>query len=131
MYNLTDRQKEIAMWLVQNIRAGNLNENFKVFWVPNIEKATPEAGFTDYKGSVEELANLDLTQGSLIALSNNNLLFYQVKESEQFETWDCTLTGEIYKAVDNDFNSPDISFMDYLTPLANPSGFDKELVQLG
>ena len=32
-----------------------------------------------------------------------------------------------YKAVDNDFNSPDTSFINYLNPLANPSGFDEEL----
>jgi hypothetical protein len=128
MYNLTDGQKEIAKWLVKNVKAGNLNENFEICWVVIPGESSLQAGFTDYRGS-EDLSKIDLTQGSLIALSVNNLLLYQVKGSEQFGTWECTLTGDIYTAVDNDFNSPDTSFIKYLTPLSNPSGFDKELAR--
>ena len=130
MYNLTDDQKKQAKWLVENVKAGNLDENFQIWWVKTLEKSYPEAGFTDYKGTKDELDNVDLTQGSLKALSANNLLLYQVTSLSPLEAWDCTLTGNIYVAVDSGFNSPDSSFIDYLTPpLANPSGFDEELAR--
>jgi hypothetical protein len=96
----------------------------------------------NYRGQEKEFQNLGITKGNIYALRENKLLFFQVIQPYQDgsmvgfkiqlpkpEIWNCTLTDEIYKAVDNDFNSPDTSFIDYLTPLANPSGFDKELAR--
>ena len=37
------------------------------------------------------------------------------------------MTGKAYEAVDSNFGAPDTSFTKYLTPLADVSGFDKEL----
>jgi len=45
MYNLTDDQKKQAKWLVENVKAGNLDENFQIWWVKTSEKSYPEAGF--------------------------------------------------------------------------------------
>jgi hypothetical protein len=94
----------------------------------------------NYRGEEKEFQNLGITKGNIYALCENKLLFSQVIQPYQDgsmvgskiqlpkpEIWNCTLTDEIYKAVDNDFNSPDTSFIDYLTPLANPSGLDEEL----
>jgi hypothetical protein len=65
----------------------------------------------------------------LRALIDEKLLNYEDILMPTQEIWHCILTGSIYKAVDNDFNSPDTSFIDYLTPLANPSGFDEALTK--
>ena len=125
MYNLTDSQKELAKWLVQNVRDGNLNETFKiVFWFNGFDPDMSATIFS-YKGN-QDINRLNLTQGHLKVLSENDLLSYEKTPSKD-EAWNCTLKGSIYKAVDNDFNSPDTSFIDYLSPLANPSGFDEEL----
>jgi hypothetical protein len=135
MYNLTDNQKKVAKWLVKNVKDGNLNEEFHIQWGGN------QFWILNYRGTEQELKDIVITKGSLNALVANKLLFYQPNRSGHSNTSEdisrlfapdsryCTLTGDIYTAVDNDFNSPDISFIDYLIPLANPSGFDEALIK--
>jgi hypothetical protein len=164
MYNLTDNQKKLAKWLVKNVKEGNLDEEFKIELRPAnfktreeldklfaINSLSPdmEVELLTYRGTKPDYQNIHMTQASLQALVNNDLLrshvLQEAKNSESkniFEGSPVTfttmplnevvrysLTGSIYKAVDDDFNSLDTSFVDYLTPLANPSDFDEALTK--
>ena len=142
MYNLTDTQKNVAKWLVQSVRVGHLDEAFRIIDSGTMTiQGDLQFLLSDYRGIKKELYDIGITKGSLQALVENNLLLCRVTQEEipmspfhdiqsyRKETWDCTLTGSIYTAVDNDFNSPDTSFIDYLIPLANPSGFDEALTK--
>lgn len=142
MYNLTGSQKKFAKWLVQNVKDNNLDEEFHIIWsFMSYDKVIPN-NLLNYRGEEQELDNLKISKGMINALVENKLLFSQVIQPHQNgsvvgfiinppepEVWNCTLTGEIYKAVDNDFHSSDTSFIDYLIPLANPSGFDEALTK--
>ena len=138
MYNLTDSQKKIAKWLVQNVRTGVLDEEFTIEWHPTTKKGFPQAKLLSYKGTEEELQSTSITLSSMQALIRNELLIHSTLQLSRspyrsYTDYKCSikarprlnqidkynLTGNIYTAVDNDFNSPDTSFIDYLTPLAN------------
>ena len=140
MYTLTNSQQKFARWLVQNVREKKLDEEFYIQWSFTYGNKVIPTNLSSYIGEKNELDNLRITKGLINALAENKLLFFQFIQPYQDasyidlkfqfpkpEIWNCTFTSDIYKAVDNDFNSPDTSFIDYLTPLANPSGFDEEL----
>jgi hypothetical protein len=130
MYNLTDNQKALAKWLVQEVRAGKLDESFEILWINSMAHPTPQAQILNCKSSEE---TYEVTMGGLDALAANKLIICE----SSYKTWQsgtpyehrrrCTLTGKIYEAVDSDFDSPDISFIQYLTPLENINSFDQEL----
>ncbi|WP_071191516.1 TIGR02391 family protein [Trichormus sp. NMC-1] len=126
MYNLTETQKIIAQWLVKSVRDRKLEEEFTIYWIETFETSSPQAAFFDWRGTEDELKEVDLTQGALNALNANDLLYIDQNISQR---WKCTLKGKIYEAVDEDFNAPDTSFLKYLSPLTDISGFDKELKQ--
>ncbi len=125
MYNLTETQKIIAKWLVQSVRDKKLEEEFTIYWIETFETSSPQAVLFDWRGTKDELKEVDLSQGALNALKANDLLYIE----NISKNWKCTLTGKIYEAVDKDFNAPDTSFLKYLSPLTDISGFDKELKQ--
>lgn len=143
MYNLTGSQKKVAKFLVQIVRAGLLDEEFTLEWHRTTKKEFPKAKLLGYRGTEQELQSTPINQSSIHALISNNLLDYSnfqssIRLSAHYtssikpdldEIYKYNLTGNIYTAVDNDFNSPDISFIDYLTPLANPTGFDEALTR--
>lgn len=143
MYNLTDSQKKIAKWLVQSVRTGLLDEEFTIEWHPTSKKGFPKAKLSGYRGTEEELQSTSITLSSMQALISNKLIISSTLQLSRRSYIDYTcstqlrlnqinkynLTGNIYAAVDNDFNSPDTSFVDYLTPLSNPSGFDEALTK--
>lgn len=84
-------------------------------------------------GSDDDLP--EITQGALDVLVANDLILcainYETRKSgSQHESKRrCTLTGRAYEAVDKNFDAPDTSFINYLTPLADVGGFDKQLKQ--
>ncbi|PZO35756.1 MAG: hypothetical protein DCF19_23200 [Pseudanabaena frigida] len=145
MYSLTDSQKKIAKWLVQSVRTGLLDEEFTIEWHPTAKKGFPKAKLSGYRGTEEELQSTSITLSSMQALISNKLIIYSTLQLSRRSYVDHTcstqprlnqinkynLTGNIYTAVDNDFNSPDTSFVNYLTPLAlaNPIGFDEALTK--
>jgi hypothetical protein len=45
-YNLTEGQKDLLRKLVQEVKAGNLPEEFWVYWISE----TPLGVFAEYKG---------------------------------------------------------------------------------
>ena len=84
--------------------------------------------FLGHEGQTHFLAVKGVTQGALDALATNSLLLVR-ERSDAFNTRNCTLTGEAYKAVDTNFDAPDTSFMQHLTPLADVTHLDAELKQ--
>lgn len=114
-YNLTDNQKEVAVWLVQEARLRNLPEDFQVSWF-----LSGEIGIANFTG---ESKIPDITQGVLNALRAADLILYQVDSKTHL----CTLLGKIYEAVDSDFNAPDSSFVVHLTPLADLTNLDQDI----
>lgn len=134
MYNLTDSQKALLRWLVQEVRASRLGEEFVIFWFWDSSQATLQAGFLNYDAQALEQAP-EITMGALDALAANNLILYKATPgtgkpgSSHDRNWRCTLQGRAYEAVDKDFNAPDTSFIKYLTPLGDVISFDQELKQ--
>lgn len=132
MYNLTNDQKNTAKWLVNNVRAGRFDAKFKFLRVTTLAKPMTaihnhEGTPYSYEDSELDLINSGLNQDSLNALFSEGLISLKETQASPYLTWECDLRGNIYSAVDSDFNSTDTSFINYLIPLANPSGFDEEL----
>ncbi|WP_271253772.1 hypothetical protein [Pseudanabaena sp. Chao 1811] len=121
MYNLTDSQKKFVKWLVQNVREKKLDEEFHIQWsFTPFDELIPIC-LSNYRGTDQELQNIDISKGCINALAMHKLLLYQVLQSDQDgsyingeiklprpEIWNCTLTSDIYKAVDNDFENPEL-----------------------
>jgi hypothetical protein len=110
-YNLTQTQKDLLKWLVQQAKAELLDEEFFVFsGLGGIRK------INGYSGN-EELPKF--SGSALDALINEDLLGQS--GNAYF------LTGKGLEAVENNFNAPDTSFLRHLTPLADITNLDQEL----
>lgn len=128
MYNLTDNQKTLLRWLVQEVRAGRLpNEEIVIYWI--YDQDPPQSGISNYHGDDEALEQApEITIGALDALVADNLILCDAtlatkKSGSHYERkWRCTLQGRAYEAVDTEFNAPDTSFVKYLTPLGGIVG---------
>jgi hypothetical protein len=123
MYNLNDSQKKFVKWLVQNIREKKLDEEFHIQWSFTLFDELIPVCLSNYRGTEQELQNIGISKGCINALAVHKLLLYQVIQSAQDgsynhinneiklprpEIWNCTLTSDIYKAVDNDFENSDL-----------------------
>jgi len=93
-YNLTDKQKELACWIIAEVRAGNLPESFTIHWVMN-GALIAETGKT-FTG---------LNRGELDALFEAKLLVQalQYNNSGHEDSRRCTLTARAYRGVDTSF----------------------------
>jgi hypothetical protein len=118
-HNLTDHQKEVAGFIVQQVRNGNLSESFHVMEDSegNISIFELNQGGGEGRMDVAET----MTLGDLDALAEARMLiqriFYRTSPaSEHFPTRQeedsrvCTLTGLIYRAVDTNFAVDEESF---------------------
>jgi len=120
VYNLTETQKQLLKEIVGLVQAGTINEEFDIYWHGN-----EAAGFIAMLVCVNKpgVTLSAVTKSGIAALGMSGLLSCQSDSPRQ----SCALTGEAYTAVETDFNAPDTSFLQYLTPLADISGFDTEL----
>jgi hypothetical protein len=119
-YNLTNGQKDLLKEIVSLIQSGSLNEEFQIFWSGN--DATGYEAMLISTGKPGKMLS-SATKSGITALEDNSLLSCHGSESRPT----CTLTGESYRAVETDFNAPDTSFVEYLTPVNGIDGFDEEL----
>ena len=95
-YNLTDGQKDLLRELVQEVRAGNLPEEFWVHWVNDIQTGI----FAEYEGEHPP----PVTQGALDALAASDLILSEPHYGQyQESSRRCTLLGNAYTAVDSEF----------------------------
>jgi hypothetical protein len=113
-YNLTNAQKDLLREIVSTVRAGDLTEEFTIIWMLNGPSLRSGNAFKPAKS---------FSRGKLEALAAANLIHTR---EDQYHTT-VTLTGAAYRAVDDDFDAPDISFVRQLTPLADISNLDDEL----
>jgi|SRR6267378_8002653 len=105
-YNLTETQKKLARFLVEQVQAGNLPESF------NVEDigfgGSGELFLSDTKfiptgmGTTGKL-RVKATFGAFDALAAANMIF---QDSNSDRRRLCTLTGLIYTAVANNFAEP-------------------------
>jgi hypothetical protein len=124
MYNLTESQKNLLRWFVEQVRVDNLSEEFTILWMND---------YVEIRGLKSSVPNSpSIEKGALTALSRNELLFcevfYKTSAGGQSESARrCVLTGKAYEAVESNFNSPDTSFVKHLTPLADITNLDQQL----
>jgi hypothetical protein len=104
-YNLTEKQKDLARWLVAEVRAKRIPESFIIEWL---------APKPYIKGAQEEYKDIDLGsklgRGELDALAEAKLLLQSIstiksQSGNKTVEWtrQCTLTALAYRAVDTDF----------------------------
>ncbi len=119
-YNLTESQKNLARWLAQKAEADELPEEFWVHWI------SEGGGFIgDYEGEDDRPP---VSQGALDALTASDLILSEPHFKPHGEdSRRVTLKGKIFEAVGSDFNAPDVSFVQQLTPLADVTNLDDEL----
>jgi hypothetical protein len=132
MYNLTDSQRDLLRWLVQQVRDGKLKEEFNISWLDSVKVFI--SGFAG--GASVKIPNL--SKGALDALVAAGLILCEIKYrtstgyagiNQQESGRRCTLLGAAYKAVDSNFDSFDTTFINYLTPLVDITNLDAELKQ--
>jgi hypothetical protein len=54
-YNLTDGQKDLVRWMVQEVRAGKLPEEFWVHWVSDMPAGMLTDGLFERRGMRENI----------------------------------------------------------------------------
>ena len=94
MYNLTKSQKEALCWIVQEIRDGNLAEEFSCVFLTN-------GKFARFQGKGADIVEEPpITEGALNALMASELIVVDKREKFLLH---CTLRDNAYKAVDSNF----------------------------
>lgn len=112
--NLTETQKNLLRWLVEQVRSGMLNEEeIRFTWSFN------RTSLVGYKGNVPEVktTTLDALQSSGCLLCNKSF-------QHQYK---CALTSRAYEAVASNFGAPNLSAIPHLTPLTEVKHLDSEL----
>jgi hypothetical protein len=128
VYNLTPGQKNLLRWMVSEVRANDLDEEFTVIWV-----LTGQHCINGFRGDTAN--SPDITRSALDALKREGLIDCAVNQKQKsngtiIETSRrCSVTGKGYEAIDTDFAAPDMSFIRHLDPLAEVSGLDDEIVK--
>jgi hypothetical protein len=93
--NLTETQKGILQWLVEEVRTGNLDEE-EIWFVWNFN-GTSLAG---YKGDSRKIPEVKTT--TLDALQGSGCLVCDRSRQYQYK---CALTAKAYEAIDSNFGS--------------------------
>ncbi|MBD2296237.1 hypothetical protein H6G06_22830 [Anabaena sphaerica FACHB-251] len=119
-YNLTDSQKNLLKELVALIQSGSVDEEFRIFWSGN-DATGYSATLVSSNKPGKILTNA--TKSGINALERSGLLSCQGSSSRPI----CALTEQAYTVVETNFNAPDTSFMEYLTPMSGTNEFDEEL----
>jgi hypothetical protein len=94
MYNLTSKQKEILQWIVQNVREGNLEEEFTFVYV-----ASGDIHFIG-RGAKGVSNPPFISEGVLNALMASELILFSESDKHFIHL---TLLGKAYEAVDSNF----------------------------
>jgi hypothetical protein len=95
-YNLTDNQKKIITWIVQEIRNKTLPERFLVAYVWGTG-----LNIIDYETYPGRLPRPQITQIELQALQNAQLILFTPLDREN--DYQCTVLKKAYEAVDSNF----------------------------
>jgi hypothetical protein len=111
-YNLTDKQKDLLRWMVQQVRAGNLPEEFYVVWAMEGGLISGFVGKHPVitRGALDALANAGLllcagnfeTTTSVSGSKTRPSTSHRQREMNRR----CTITAKAFEAVDSDFELP-------------------------
>ncbi|WP_008310970.1 TIGR02391 family protein [Leptolyngbya sp. PCC 6406] len=112
--NLTETQKNLLQWLVEQVRAGILNE--EEIWFIWISGRTSLVG---YQENVPEVKSTTLD-----ALQSGGCLSCDRSRQHQYK---CALTSKAYEAVDSNFSAPNLSAIPHLIPLIEVKHLDPTL----
>lgn len=114
---LTEAQKNLLQWLVEQVRAGILTE--EEIWFSWSLLGTYDV--VDYQGKIPEIKKQDID-----ALYSSGLLVCD-KGKSLTDVYKCALTNRAYEAVDSDFGVLNLSTIPWLISLAEVQHFDSEL----
>ncbi len=115
--NLTETQKNLLQWLVEQVRTGILDEEDISFsW-----SVLGTYDVVNYQGKIPEIKKENID-----ALYSCGLLVCD-KGKSLTSVYKCALTSRAYEAVDSDFGSPNFSTIPWLISLAEVQHFDSEL----
>ena len=112
--NLTETQKSLLQWLVEQVRAEMLSE--EEIWFNWDFDGTSLVG---YQGNVPEVKRITLD-----ALQSGGCLLCDRSGQNQYK---CALTSKAYEAVDSNFGAPNLSAITHLIPLTEVKHLDPEL----
>lgn len=96
MYNLTEKQKETLRWIVQEVREGNLTEEFSFLYL-----ASDDIRFIGKSIGKGVPIHPPITDGILRALMSSGLVL--MSTSDRGNKVHCTLLGKAFEAVDSNF----------------------------
>lgn len=113
-HDLTDTQKEFLKWIVTEVRAGRLNE--EEIWITWDMYRTSIVGYESHVPEVKRT--------TLDALEQNGYLTCSQRSGKEYK---CALTSRAFKAVDSNFDAPNLSAMPHLIPLTEVDHLDYEL----
>jgi hypothetical protein len=129
-YNLTDNQKEICKWLVGESKKGKLPDEFYFDLFTHKNKILVNRQLPEF--TIEQP---EITKGTIEVLRKERLLTYKNIRGKPSGYYPqmligllVTLRGQLFKAVESDFGSPDTLFTQYLTPLSDLTYLDKEII---
>ena len=135
-YNLTEAQRELLVWIVEEVNNDNLPEEFQVVWTSgggeiiggNYQRSDHPA---ITKSMLDALAAAELLictpYNKTITTQSGNKKHPRVTQQERETNRNCSITKKAYDAVDSDFAAPDTSFVTHLTPLADITSLDDEI----
>jgi hypothetical protein len=108
-YNLTETQKNLARFLVEQVRAGNLPETFHAeessTWRGQLTLS--DSKFSGHRFGERKQLQFKATFGALEALAAAKMIIQdEIHDSGMIRTRRCTLTGLIYEAVASNFTEP-------------------------
>ena len=136
IYNLTEPQKNLVRWIVQEARNQSLPAEFIVAWAVgggyiSASEYPPGNHPSITQGALDALT----AAGILICTPNHRTQSTQggTKNRPRFTQREheinrrCVITQKAFDAVDSDFSAPDTSFITHLTPLADISNLDDQI----
>ena len=112
-YNLTKSQQGLLSWVVEEVRAGNLNE--EDIWFSWTKDGMSLMG---YKGTPPQVH-----RNTVKALVQSGLLTGTPKKNG----YRAALTAEAHRAVESDFEEPEAPAISEVIPLAEATHLDEEL----
>ena len=112
--NLTETQKSLLQWLIEQVRAGVLNEE-KIWFAWSFDGTS----LVGYQGNVPEVKTTTLD-----ALQSIGCLSCDRSRQHQYK---CALTSKAYEAFDSNFGAPNLSAIPHLIPLTEVRHLDPEL----
>lgn len=132
-YNLTQKQKDVLTWLVEQVRNNRLKEEFYIAWdvsgdayIPGYSNNFILEFETNSNGKISEI-----TRPVIDALIKEQLILLTITKSPKDENKEInrtySITGKGYEAVESNFDAPDTSFLRHLTPLGDITNLDSEI----